>query len=236
MNEGYGVVFENACNNYFAKPYSEANTLGDWKGDSKSEYNFIDHTRYTSDITHGYLFDNVNNNYSYNFLTKGMKDWKNRIAVDKLLIGGTGSYGLWEFIQDSANKLLRLRNTGTTQGQRFKLSHESEQSKVIFDTQGIALNGARDVITDIKYNSGTRNFGVVNANSTKDINITIEGLGSLGFCIVNTSTLPNGITAMAWVSATDTVTLRLTNNTTVNSTAINQAFQIMIMKKEYLSY
>lgn len=236
LNEGKGVNFIDSSSNYFAKPYMENNVGGDWYGNANSELNIIDHVRNQSDITHGYNFENENNFYSYNYLTKGMKDWKNRFAVDKLLIGGRGLYGYWEFIQDSANKLLSLKNVGTSQSQRFKLSHGNENSKVIFDTQGLALNGARDVITDIKYVIGTRNFGVVNANSSKDINITVEGLGSLGFCIPNTGTLPSGITVMAWVSDVDTVTLRLTNNTNTNSVAINQAFQIMIMKKEYLSY
>lgn len=224
MNEGYGVVFENACNNYFAKPYSEANTLGDWKGDSKSEYNFIDHTRYTSDITHGYLFDNVNNNYTYNYLSKGIKDWKNKIGVDKLIIANKESAGFWNIEQNNSNGLDVFIN-GTSSNTKLNITHGAS-GNVTVNVQKLQVNNGT-IINDISRGLGTKNYGYINANSTKEQIYGIPNAKVGAICLVSPTTQPpEGITWSAYCIEDGKVIVRLANVTN-NSIQVNMPFNVV---------
>ena len=224
MNEGYGVVFENACNNYFAKPYSEANVLGDWKGNYTSEYNYIDHTRFTSDITHGYLFDNENNIYSYNYLSKGLKDWKNKIGVDKIKIANKDVSGSWNIEQNSTNGLDMFIN-GTSSNSKLNIKH-GLSGNVTLNVQKLQVNNGT-TINDILRSTGTKNYGYIEANSTKEQSYNIPNAKNGALCLVSpTAQPPAGITWSAYCIEDGKVIVRLANVTS-QSIQINMPFNVV---------
>lgn len=73
------------------------------------------------------------------------------------------------------------------------------------------------------------NFGTVNANSTKDLTITVSGAASGNVVALGAPSVVDGISFTAFVSSANTVTVRAANVTTSNITLSSSNFTIKII-------
>lgn len=227
-NKGYGIQLTNADSNVFLKPYCEFNTLGELKADTNSEFNYVYGHRRDANIF-GFVFDNVNNFIQGRSTGKGIFPLSNKQIATTLGVSNEAISGVWEFEQDGSSRDLIFTLKGTSSNSNVKFKHGG--TGVVTHSVDRMQIGGGSIVSKNLHAGATLSFGTIPANSTIEKTITVTGASLYDPVYVVPNASPEaGLIWSAYVSAADTVTVRLANITTAAITPVNIGWKAFVTK------
>ena len=215
MNSGIGVHLTNYANgNQFYGTYTEANTGGDFILDTGANKNIV--FGYRS----GQVGDSIVDNGSLNFVlgrdsqSGSLPYIKTSLAMKELVVQDPAISGYWKFNKDNTNRNLLVQLTGTSANANVKFTHAG--GGVVTTQHDQIQIGTGTVIKKHIRQGATLDFGTIPANSAVERNITVTGasMSDAVYAYPTTAAPESGLVWSAYVSGTDTVTIRLANFTT----------------------
>lgn len=235
-NSGIGIhLGSHAQAHQIFTPYTEANTGGDIVLDSGSTENYV--WGYRAVNTDG-ITDNGTANLilgrdaQYNFLPY----FKSPLTFNTFNIQSSGNSGVWNFAKDGSgsNRDLVLSLLGTSANGSVRISGINSQILTLKPDQlAIGVGGSGTIIKKHMNQGATIDFASIPANSTADRTVTVTGVSigdSVRVTAGDSSTpgtpLEAGLMVNAFVSAVNTVTVRLANITTTAIDPVSRAWKI----------
>jgi len=151
-------------------------------------------------------------------------DWKQGIVINRSEIGIlidlsdaiTAAYGI--SIKGISNNHIKLQPSDDLNPENALIyGVNTADDQVVFKVTkrgGIVLGGGTEVIKHISLNSPVLNFGSISAQSTSELTVTVTGaeIGDSAYATPS-GALTSGCIYSAYVSATNTVTVRVANIT-----------------------
>ncbi|OME62298.1 hypothetical protein BSK59_02170 [Paenibacillus odorifer] len=214
-NHGPGVhLLSGAVSNVFLLQYTEANTGGEFVMDAGSKQNLILGAR------GGVVNDGVVNNGTSN-LTLGSTSalselpyfFKDAFALSQTYRLNQAISGYWDEYVDGTDRSINYKLMGTSASASIKDGHNGS-GIITREVMHLKINNGVTISGHMRGNR-TITFPSIPAHSTSEQTITVTGAGLGDSAYVSPNGSPEvGLTWSAYVSAIDTVTVRLTNVTT----------------------
>lgn len=222
QNSQKGIrLMSKASGHQFYTPYTENNTIAEFELETGSSQNYVFGYRTAN-------FDAITNNGTDNFIlgrdnqtTLGNVPYlKTYLQLTKIGIKSPQISGVWVNEVDGATRDLVIKLMSTSSTGKVIFKHDVGGNLVTTVHDQIQIGGGA-IITKHLFASGTKDFPSIPAFSTAELTLSVPG-ALVGYsALVYPSGIPEaGLTWCGYVSATDTVTIRLAN---VTNAAINPA-------------
>jgi hypothetical protein len=232
-NDGIGIrIKSGAKGNCFINPYTEDNTSGtsgEIVLESGSFYNTV--FGYRNSIS-----DNIVDNGTGNYITGRAQQItghptfiKSQIVFKDLIIEDPTALGYYRFVQNSSTKDLEITYEGSSSTPVRAIIKHNNSGKLILQADGLDVGPATSFpITARLHAESSLNFPSIPANSTAELTVTITGAVLRDLVIATPESLEAGLTWNAYVSATNTVKLRVANVTTsaIDPASVPWAFDV----------
>jgi hypothetical protein len=220
LNTGYGVELrEGAKGNQFFATYTEGNTVNEFILKTGADRNYI--FGYRSGVNTDAIVDNGLVNFilgrSAQSLT-AVPYLKNSVAFKEMIIEDTALNGFWRFRENASDRSLEIVSDGTSSTPLTIKAYHNNSGKIIFNVDELKL-GLTSRVKGFYLTQASLNAGTVSANTSKEVTMTVAGC-KVGDAVIATpqTALTDGIVWNAYISATDTVKIKLTNVTAGNIT------------------
>lgn len=232
QNTGWGVHYaQYAKGNYMPMAYTEANTAGDTVYDSGADLNFFVGFR------SGLVNDGAVNNGANNMILgrqgsiEGIPLHRAAEAFFNLRIfdsNASPTSGQWVFTKENVTRHLRADLTSTSASADLMIGNTGGGASGLrfgTSTNDGAIRGFKNRI------GTTLNFGVIAANSSADVTVTVSGAdNTYSFLASPTHAIPAGVSWCAyWDSGASAVKVRCLNGTAAGVT-VNGTFTISAFK------
>lgn len=227
QNTGIGVHLKaNAKGHQFYGMYTELNTGGECVLDSGSDKNII--WGYRS----GENADKIVNNGAGNLILGRDNQIanfppfvKSALAFKDLIIENETLSGYYEFTEDATNRNLNILFQGSSVTPVRAIFKHNNAGKLILQVQGLDIgeNATSYPIMGHLRKEVTLDFPSIPANSTLEVSTTLTGVKLRDTVVATPEALESGLIWNAYISAADTITLRIANVTTA---AINPAARV----------
>lgn len=217
-NVGTGVKLKaNALGHQFYGMYTEANTVGECVLDSGANRNMV--FGYRS----GPNSDGIDDNGTGNLILGRTSEilgtrpfFKSATAFKDLIIDDETISGYYELKQDPVNRNLNIYFEGSATTPVRAVFKHSNSGKVILQTQGLDIGDSSSSfpITGRLHKEISLDFTSIAAHTTSELTVSVPGVVLRDIVVATPESLVSGLMWNAYVSAVDTVRLRLANVTT----------------------
>ncbi|WP_280768247.1 hypothetical protein [Paenibacillus sp. PastH-2] len=149
-------------------------------------------------------------------------------------VSAHGVTGYWRRSQNVSNGNYEITRSGTSTNGDIDFTQSTGIVRLLMDKiiVGYGTTGASAIVKNV-YVIGTRDFGTINANSTKDLTITANGASVGDFVQVSRLTaIDAGLTLTGFVSAANTITIRMSNSTAANITTVSDSYRCLATRAE----
>lgn len=233
-NAGYGVhLYTGAMGNKFFAQYCEANVAGEFILDAGTKQNMAFGSRQGT-VSDGYV-----NNGSLSNLILGSDGqqadypfyFRTPISMVESRITNTAISGIWRRYQNETDRSLIEVISGTSATPvSIKDAHEAG-GLVTREVMQLRI-GSGSIIKAHYYGLGTRDLPNIPAHSTAELNITVTGaaVGDMASASPNTTLEAGIVYGGAWVSAANTVTVRLGNVTPAAIDPVSRGWYVEVWR------